>query len=64
MLQDQLSKAIVQAAHIIANNGAATAEGTQMGGLEAHAMIVSKAINNLADQMGRIADALEESNRA
>jgi hypothetical protein len=35
-----------------------------MGGLEAHAMLVSKAINNLADQMGRIADALEESNRA
>jgi hypothetical protein len=64
MSQDQISKAIVQAAHIIANNGAATAEGTQMGGLEAHALLVSKAINNLADQMGRIADALEESNRA
>jgi hypothetical protein len=64
MLQDQLSKAIVQAAHIIANNGAPTPEGSQMGGLENHAMVISKAIDNLADQMGRIADALEESNRA
>lgn len=64
--EDNMSaaEAIIEAAHILANNRARTPEGAALGGLEAHSMLIAKAINGLSDQMGRIADALEESNRA
>lgn len=58
------AEAIIEAAHILANNRARTPEGKAFGGLEAHSMLIAKAINGLSEQMGRIADALEESNRA
>jgi hypothetical protein len=56
--------AIIEAAHILGNNRALTEHGTALGGLEAHSMKIAEAINGLSEQMGRIADALEESNRA
>jgi len=59
-----ISTAIIEAAHILGNNRALTEHGTALGGLEAHSMKIAEAINNLSEQMGRIADALEESNRA
>jgi hypothetical protein len=59
-----ISTAIIEAAHILSNNRALTEHGTALGGLEAHSMKIAEAINGLSEQMGRIADALEESNRA
>jgi hypothetical protein len=59
-----ISTAIIEAAHILGNNRALTPEGAALGGLEAHSMKIAEAINGLSEQMGRIADALEESNRA
>jgi DNA-binding SARP family transcriptional activator len=59
-----ISTAIIEAAHILGNNRALTEHGTALGGLEAHSMKIAEAINGLSEQMGRIADALEESNRA
>jgi hypothetical protein len=59
-----ISTAIIEAAHILSNNRALTPEGAALGGLEAHSMKIAEAINGLSEQMGRIADALEESNRA
>jgi hypothetical protein len=61
---NSVAEAIIRAAHIISNNGAATEHGTQLGGLEAHSMLIAEAINNLADQIGRIADAVEEQRNA
>jgi hypothetical protein len=61
---NRVAEAIIKAAHIISNNGAATEHGTQLGGLEAHSMLIAEAINNLADQIGRIADAVEEQRNA
>mgnify|MGYP007062892249 CR=1 FL=1 len=58
------AEAIIEAAHILANNRARTPEGTALGGLEAHSMMIAEAIYSLSEQMGRIADALEESSRA
>lgn len=58
------AEAIIEAAHILANNRARTSEGTALGGLEAHSMMIAEAIHSLSEQMGRIADALEESSRA
>ena len=58
------AEAIIEAAHILANNRALTPEGAALGGLEAHSMMIAKAINGLSEQMGRIADALEDSNHA
>ena len=62
--KNKVADAIIRAAHIISNNGAGTFEGTQLGGLEAHSMLIAEAINNLADQMARIADAVEEQRNA
>jgi len=64
--EDNMSAAdaIIEAAHILANNRALTPQGAALGGLEAHSMKIADAINGLAEQMGRIADALEERNRA
>ena len=66
-----IAEAIVKAAHIISNNGAATEHGTQLGGLEAHSMLIAESINGLtaafediAFQMSRIADSVEESKHA
>ena len=59
-----VAEAIIRAAHIISNNDARTFDGTQLGGLEAHSMLIAEAINNLADQMARIADAVEEQRNA
>jgi len=68
--EQTMADAIIQAAHIISNNGATTPEGASYGGLEAHGMIVSKSIdrlasafNNLAHEMSRIADAVERQEK-
>lgn len=61
---NSVAEAIIRAAHIISNNGAGTSDGTPYGGLEAHSMLIAEAINNLADQIGRIADAVEEQRNA
>lgn len=62
-----LSEAIIDAAHILANNRATGPDGSVYGGLEAHGMIIAKAIDGLAlqfqelaHQMSRIADAAEK----
>lgn len=69
--KNSVAEAIIRAAHIISNNGAATVHGTQLGGLEAHSMQLSSAIEGLAesvqaiaDQMERIADSIEEQKNA
>lgn len=69
--KDSIAKAIIQAAHIISNLEAGTPSGTQYGGLEAHSMKVAQSIDYLAesvqsvaDQMARIADAIEEQKNA
>ena len=62
--KNSVAEAIIRAAHIISNNDARTFEGTQLGGLEAHSMLIAEAINNLADQMARIADSIEEQRNA
>lgn len=61
-----LSEAIIDAAHILANNRATGPDGSSYGGLEAHGMIIAKAIDGLAlqfeelaHQMSRIADVVE-----
>lgn len=61
-----LAQAIIDAAHILANNQALGPNGESYGGLEAHGMIIAKAIDGLtfqfhelAHQMSRIADAVE-----
>ena len=66
-----VADAIIQASHIISNLGAGTPNGTQYGGLEAHSMKVAQSIDYLAesvqsvaDQMARIADAIEEQKNA
>jgi len=68
---NRVAEAIIQAAHIISNLGAGTLSGTQYGGLEAHSMKVAQSIDYLAesvqsvaDQMARIADAIEEQKNA
>lgn len=63
IIQTAPSRSMI-AAHILANNRARTSEGTALGGLEAHSMMIAEAIHSLSEQMGRIADALEESSRA
>lgn len=69
--KDSIAKAIIKAAHIISNLEAGTPSGTQYGGLEAHSMKVAQSIDYLAesvqsvaDQMARIADAIEEQKNA
>lgn len=69
--KNSVADAIIQAAHIISNLGAGTPSGTQYGGLEAHSMKVAQSIDYLAesvqsvaDQMARIADAIEEQKNA
>lgn len=69
--KDSIAKAIIQAAHIISNLEAGTPSGTQYGGLEAHSMKVAQsidylaeAVQSVADQMARIADAIEEQKNA
>lgn len=64
--EQALAQAIIDAAHILANNRATGANGESYGGLEAHGMIIAKAIDgltlqfqDLAHQMSRIADAVE-----
>jgi len=71
MNQEHLAKAIIDAAHILANNGALTPEGAQLGGLEAHSMKIAKSIDNLAyamqgiaEEMARIADVIERNSDA
>jgi hypothetical protein len=66
-----IADAIVKAAHIISNNGALTEHGTELGGLEAHSMKIAESINGLASafeeiahQMSRIADSIEENRNA
>jgi hypothetical protein len=66
-----ISTAIIEAAHILGNNRALTEHGTALGGLEAHSMKIAEALvqasvpfEDVAYQLSRIADALEESNRA
>jgi methyl-accepting chemotaxis protein len=66
-----MAEAIIQASHIISNNGAGSPSGTQYGGLEAHSMRVSQsidylaeAVQSVADQMARIADSIEEQKNA
>jgi hypothetical protein len=61
-----LAEAIIDAAHILANNRATTPKGTPMGGLELHGLTISQSIDGLAaqfqelaHQMGRIADVVE-----
>jgi hypothetical protein len=61
-----LAEAIIDAAHILANNRATTPQGTPMGGLELHGLTISQSIDGLAaqfqelaHQMGRIADVVE-----
>lgn len=62
--KNSVADAIIRAAHIISNNGSGTSDGSIYGGLEAHSMQIAEAINNLADQIGRIADAVEEQRNA
>ncbi len=66
-----LAEAIIDAAHILANNRATTPDGTTMGGLELHGMTIAKSIDGLAaqfeelaHQMSRIADAMEGEQNA
>lgn len=64
--EQALAQAIIDAAHILANNRATSPDGSSYGGLEAHGMIIAKAIDGLAlqfqelaHQMSRIADVAE-----
>ena len=57
--QDNLADAIIEAAHILSNNKATSPQGTSFGGLEWHGMTIGKSIEELAYQIGRIADAIE-----
>jgi hypothetical protein len=66
---EAIAEAIVDAAHILANNRATSPNGTPFGGMELHGMTVAASINNLAAavegvayQMERIADALNGRN--
>ena len=59
---NELSNAIIQAAKILGNGDASTSYGA----IEAHGMAIkesgllcSSALNNIADQLSRIADVLE-----
>jgi hypothetical protein len=66
-----LAAAIIDAAHIIANNRATGPKGESYGGLEAHSMKIAESIDGLAAQfqelafqMGRIADVVEGQKNA
>lgn len=66
---EAIAEAIVDAAHILANNRATSPNGTPFGGMELHGMTVAASINNLAAavegvafHMERIADALIDRN--
>ncbi len=68
---NSVAEAIIRAAHIISNNGAATFDGTQRGGLEAHShqlsnaiQVLAESVQAIADQMERIADAIEDQKNA
>jgi hypothetical protein len=69
--QEQLAEAIIDAAHILANNRATGPNGEAYGGLEAHSMLIAKSIDGLASQfeqlayeMGRIANVMEGQKNA
>jgi hypothetical protein len=62
--QDNLADAIIEAAHILSNNRATSPNGTSFGGLEFHGMTIAKSIEQLAYEIGRIADAIEGSKNA
>lgn len=64
--EQALAQAIIDAAHILANNLATGPNGESCGCFEAHGMIIAKAIDGLAlqfhelaHQMSRIADVAE-----
>jgi hypothetical protein len=75
---EQLAEAIIDAAHIIANNRATSSNGTLYGGLEGHGMAVTGSglaiaqsidglaaqFQELAFQLSRIADVVEEHKNA
>jgi hypothetical protein len=76
--QEQLAEAIIDAAHILANNRATTPQGSSMGGLELHGMTIAKSNDGIAQsidglaaqfqemafQLGRIADVVEGQKNA
>lgn len=80
MTKDQINiaAAIIDAAHILANNRATDPSGESYGGLEAHSMKIAGAVDGiamsidglaaqfqeLAYQMGRIADVVEGQKNA
>ena len=73
-----LTEAIIDAAHILANNRATTSDGTTMGGLELHGMTIATSneriaqsidglaahFEELAHQMSRIANVIEGDKNA
>jgi hypothetical protein len=73
-----VAEAIIDAAHILANNRATTPEGATMGGLELHGMTIATSneriaqaidglaaqFEELAHQMSRIADVIEGDQNA
>lgn len=55
-----VAEAIIDAAHILANNRATTPEGATMGGLELHGMTIAKSNERIAQAIDGLAAQFEE----
>lgn len=55
-----LAEAIIDAAHILANNRATTSDGTTMGGLELHGMTIATSNERIAQSIDGLAAQFEE----
>jgi hypothetical protein len=55
-----LAEAIIDAAHILANNRATTSDGTTMGGLELHGMTIATSNERIAQAIDGLAAQFDE----